>query len=209
MSFVLFRIVMTKYTSWQVNQGDFDFDRLYHKRRQASLPYYTHTDHLFAAPSSSEQPDGEGSHQHTHLHHLCWRWTNQQSRGPSETGGVRVEGKMPGFKFDKFRGVPLYKTLTLSQGSSLGLQGSCFQLSMLVSYSRSVDSKYLVTGSRQCTFYWNIVDLQCHVSFRCTTNITRWLRLIPGSGRCTGEGNATHSSILAWRIPWTEDPVGL
>ena len=23
------------------------------------------------------------------------------------------------------------------------------------------------------------------------------------------EGVATHSSILAWRIPWTEDPSGL
>ena len=23
------------------------------------------------------------------------------------------------------------------------------------------------------------------------------------------EGLATHSSILAWRIPWTEEPVGL
>ena len=23
------------------------------------------------------------------------------------------------------------------------------------------------------------------------------------------EGVATHSSILAWRIPWTEEPVGL
>ena len=23
------------------------------------------------------------------------------------------------------------------------------------------------------------------------------------------EGMATHSSILAWRIPWTEDPCGL
>ena len=27
---------------------------------------------------------------------------------------------------------------------------------------------------------------------------------IPGSGRSPGEGNAIHSSILAWRIPWTE-----
>ena len=26
---------------------------------------------------------------------------------------------------------------------------------------------------------------------------------IPGSGRTPGEGKATHSSILAWRIPWT------
>ena len=30
--------------------------------------------------------------------------------------------------------------------------------------------------------------------------------LIPGLGRSPGEGNATHSSILAWRIPWTEEP---
>ena len=26
---------------------------------------------------------------------------------------------------------------------------------------------------------------------------------IPGLERTPGEGNATHSSILAWRIPWT------
>ena len=32
------------------------------------------------------------------------------------------------------------------------------------------------------------------------------LGLIPGSGRSPGEGMATHSSILAWRIPWTEEP---
>ena len=32
---------------------------------------------------------------------------------------------------------------------------------------------------------------------------------IPGSGRCPGEGKATHSSILAWRIPRTEEPGGL
>ena len=32
---------------------------------------------------------------------------------------------------------------------------------------------------------------------------------IPGSGRSPGEGMATHSSILAWKIPWTEEPGGL
>ena len=31
---------------------------------------------------------------------------------------------------------------------------------------------------------------------------------IPGLGRSPGEGMATHSSILAWRIPWTEEPGG-
>ena len=35
------------------------------------------------------------------------------------------------------------------------------------------------------------------------------LRLIPGLGRSPGEGMATHSCILAWRIPWTEEPGGL
>ena len=28
-------------------------------------------------------------------------------------------------------------------------------------------------------------------------------------GRSPGEGMATHSSILAWEIPWTEEPSGL
>ena len=32
---------------------------------------------------------------------------------------------------------------------------------------------------------------------------------IPGSGRSLETEMATHSSILAWRIPWTEEPVGL
>ena len=32
---------------------------------------------------------------------------------------------------------------------------------------------------------------------------------IPGLGRSPGEGNGYRSSILAWRIPWTEEPRGL
>ena len=33
---------------------------------------------------------------------------------------------------------------------------------------------------------------------------------IPGSGRSPEGGKtAIHSSILAWRIPWTEEPGGL
>ena len=40
------------------------------------------------------------------------------------------------------------------------------------------------------------------------------LGLVPGLGRCLDwedpleKGMATHSSILAWRIPQTEEPVG-
>ena len=35
------------------------------------------------------------------------------------------------------------------------------------------------------------------------------LGLIAGWEDSLEEGMATHSSILAWRIPWTEEPGGL
>ena len=31
---------------------------------------------------------------------------------------------------------------------------------------------------------------------------------ISGLGRSSGEGNGNHSSITAWRIPWTEEREG-
>ena len=33
--------------------------------------------------------------------------------------------------------------------------------------------------------------------------------LIPGLKRYLKKEMATHSSVLAWRIPWTEEPGGL
>ena len=38
---------------------------------------------------------------------------------------------------------------------------------------------------------------------------TRAAGSVPGWGRSPEEGRATHSSILAWRTPWTEVPGGL
>ena len=35
-----------------------------------------------------------------------------------------------------------------------------------------------------------------------------WLRSL-GQEDPLEEGSATHASILAWRIPWTEEPGGL
>ena len=32
---------------------------------------------------------------------------------------------------------------------------------------------------------------------------------IPHQGRTLEKGMATHSSVLAWEIPWTEEPGGL
>ena len=33
--------------------------------------------------------------------------------------------------------------------------------------------------------------------------------VIPASGRPSAEGTRNHSSILAWEIPWTEEPGAL
>ena len=33
--------------------------------------------------------------------------------------------------------------------------------------------------------------------------------LIPGLGRSPGGGNGNPLPVLAWRIPWTEEPGGL
>ena len=41
------------------------------------------------------------------------------------------------------------------------------------------------------------------------TGDARDVGLIPGSGRSPGVRNASHFSILAWRIPWAEEPGGL
>ena len=42
-----------------------------------------------------------------------------------------------------------------------------------------------------------------------TEEYARKVGSIPESGRPPGRGNGTHSSICAWRIPWTEEPGGL
>ena len=39
----------------------------------------------------------------------------------------------------------------------------------------------------------------------CNAGATGDTGSIPGSGRSLEEDMATHSSILAWRIPWTEE----
>ena len=42
----------------------------------------------------------------------------------------------------------------------------------------------------------------------CTAGDTRDSGLIPGLGRSPGDGNGNSLSILAWRIPWTEESDG-
>ena len=43
----------------------------------------------------------------------------------------------------------------------------------------------------------------------CSAGDARDEGSVPGLERASGEGNGNHSSVLAWRIPWTEEPGGL
>ena len=42
--------------------------------------------------------------------------------------------------------------------------------------------------------------------FACNAGDTRYAGLIPGQEDPLEKEMATHSSLLAWRIPWTEEP---
>ena len=64
-----------------------------------------------------------------------------------------------------------------------------------------------------------LVSLICHPLMSWTSLVAQWVKnppanagdpgSIPGSGRFPGKGMATHSSILAWEIPWAEEPAGV
>ena len=48
-----------------------------------------------------------------------------------------------------------------------------------------------------------------HRESSCDAGDTGRCEFDPWVGRFPGEGHATHSSPLAWKIPWTEEPGGL
>ena len=58
----------------------------------------------------------------------------------------------------------------------------------------------LITASQVALVVKNLPD---------GTGDVRDMGSIPGLGRSPGEGNGNPLQILAWRIPWTEEPGGL
>ena len=58
-------------------------------------------------------------------------------------------------------------------------------------------------------FHVLLIDSPGGKESTCNAGDTGDARLIPGSGRYPGKGSATHCSILAWKISWTEEPGSL
>ena len=58
-------------------------------------------------------------------------------------------------------------------------------------------------------FLWRLPQWLSGKESACNAGATGDAGSIPGSGDPLEEGMATHSSILAWGIPWTEKPGGL
>ena len=100
---------------------------------------------------------------------------------------------------------------------SVRLQGVWAQLSLEGGNQKTLCSSFLKRVKI------SLLLGSCHSSCSITLNhgLPRWLSgkestcyagaagdvgLIPGSGRCLEGGHGTHSIILAWRIPWTEEP---
>ena len=79
----------------------------------------------------------------------------------------------------------------------------------------SLISSWMQTFTKICymvnetLWYLNIRGFPGGSDDRESTCNARDLSSIPGLGRWSEEGMATHSSILVWRFPWTEEPSGL
>ena len=68
---------------------------------------------------------------------------------------------------------------------------------------------FFVSNAKLFTLCWSIGDLAVALVVKnppASEEDIRDVGSIPGSEHPLEEGMARHSSILAWRIPWTEEP---
>ena len=63
-------------------------------------------------------------------------------------------------------------------------------------------ARYLLTDMGFSQWFWGKASA-------CNAGDTGDTGSVPGWGRSPGGGMASHSSILAWSVPWTEEPGGL
>ena len=92
-------------------------------------------------------------------------------------------------------------------GCYLHQSHNCDSLSRSTSFKAALFNK-VTTGHRWPRGTWNAAGLnKCEIHTRFQRQKIRvWS---PGQEDCLEKEMATHSSILAWEIPWTEEPGGL
>ena len=88
--------------------------------------------------------------------------------------------------------------LILDQPEELGTERFCFSLTKCIDYQSSI-IQLVRWASQVALVVKNLPANEADV---------RDVGLIPGWKDPLEEVMATHSSSLAWRIPWTEEPVG-
>ena len=68
-----------------------------------------------------------------------------------------------------------------------------------------------ITQNSHYKYYWLSVFKASPVAQKVKNLSEMWETQVPSLGRedALEKGMATHSSILAWRIPWIENPGGL
>ena len=88
---------------------------------------------------------------------------------------------------------------------------SCFFLMVTQLSQHSLLKKTLFLADFKCQIIicWGFPDGSVGEETTCNAGNTGDSGSIPGSGRSPGEGNGTHSSVLAWEIPRREEPGGL
>ena len=82
-----------------------------------------------------------------------------------------------------------------------GMDSRCLRVDAREHFWFDVDFPAVITERKR---YFQESD-----SYRMIAGDVREADLILGSGRSSGRGHGHHSRILAWRIPWTEEPSGL
>ena len=96
-------------------------------------------------------------------------------------------------------GTPLYDTIMMDNAvTHLGKATECATPIVYMGVAHSVNNGL-----------WLI--MMCHVGPSTVTNVSWWEILITGKAMHVWEEKemATHSNILPWGIPWTQEPVGL
>ena len=73
-------------------------------------------------------------------------------------------------------------------------------------YNDSQQALKTIHVNNPCNWHWGIPSWCSGKESACQCRRCERHSSISGSRRSPGEGNGNHSSILAWKIPWTEEP---